>query len=457
MTNVDLLAGWQVMRLGEVGHWGSGGTPKRGVSQFFGGDIPWLKSGDLNDGVVSHADESITADGLRSSSAKLVEPGTLLIAMYGATIGRLGVPSMRSATNQAIAYCVPHSSIVTTDYLFELLLHMRPELVALGKGGAQPNISQEVLKAIEIPIPPLDTQATLVHLLKRVRSRTVSVTNHVGAGRQAIAKFRQGILAAACSGRLTSSWRERHPDAVAPSVDALRQSNSKSRAATELFASEELSKIPETWRWVPLSSVSNSVLGKMLDKTKNRGEPRPYLRNINVRWRGFDLSDVKEMRFEAGEEVRYGLLPGDVMVCEGGEPGRAAVWREVDSDMRFQKALHRVRCDASLLPDWLVNVLQAYATSGRLANYFTGSGIEHLTGVSLARVPIPLPPVKEQVELVSVVERLFHLADAIEGRVLLTHRKVDHTSQAVLAKAFRGELIASDDEGVARSRRVSAG
>jgi type I restriction enzyme S subunit len=189
----------------------------------------------------------------------------------------------------------------------------------------------------------------------------------------------------------------------------------------------------------------------MLDRARNKGDLRPYLRNLNVRWRQFDLHDVQEMRFEPAEEDRYGLRRGDVLVCEGGEPGRAAVWRDEIPDMRFQKAIHRVRCGELLAPDWLVNVLQAHALSGLLSNYFTGTGIAHLTGVSLAGVPIPLPPIDEQREIVRRVEALFALADNIERRLDATAASAETLTQAILAKAFRGELIPTGDEGVHQS------
>ncbi|MET9494882.1 N-6 DNA methylase [Streptomyces sp. NPDC006552] len=164
--------------------------------------------------------------------------------------------------------------------------------------------------------------------------------------------------------------------------------------------------LPETWNWVNLAHLSESVLGKMLDKAKNKGEYRPYLRNTNVRWFGFDLDDLKEMRFEDREFDRYGLLPGDVIVCEGGEPGRAAVWTRDDIDMRIQKALHRIRCNHLLRPEWLVYVLRGFADDGTLKSFFTGIGIKHLTGASLKKIPIPLPPVGEQDQILAMLENV---------------------------------------------------
>jgi type I restriction enzyme M protein len=182
-------------------------------------------------------------------------------------------------------------------------------------------------------------------------------------------------------------------------------------------------ELPPTWSWVRLAHLSESVLGKMLDKAKNKGEYHPYLRNTNVRWFGFDLFDLKEMRFEDHEFERYRLLPGDVVVCEGGEPGRAAVWRYDDVDMRIQKALHRVRCSHLLRPEWLVYALRGFADDGTLQSFFTGIGIKHLTGASLRKIPIPLPPVEEQDQILSMLEAVHagvvELKAALDSQVRL--------------------------------------
>jgi type I restriction enzyme S subunit len=156
----------------------------------------------------------------------------------------------------------------------------------------------------------------------------------------------------------------------------------------------------------------------MLDKEKNKGELRPYLRNVNVRWHGFDLSDLKEMRFQGHEQERYGLKVGDVVVCEGGEPGRAAVWLHSDVDMRMQKALHRVRCGPVLRPQWLVYMLRRLADTGLLAHLFTGIGIKHLTGVSLGKVPVPLPSLEEQDRILEVVEKSLVTIDALKASMI---------------------------------------
>ena len=141
--------------------------------------------------------------------------------------------------------------------------------------------------------------------------------------------------------------------------------------------------LPSSWAWVNVAAVGDARLGKMLDKAKNKGTPRRYLRNINVRWFDFDLSDVLEMAFEDSELSEFTLRSGDVLICEGGEPGRAAVWDEREPHIYFQKAIHRVRFLDFVDSAYFVKALRASADDGRLAGYFTGTGIKHFTGKGL--------------------------------------------------------------------------
>ena len=124
--------------------------------------------------------------------------------------------------------------------------------------------------------------------------------------------------------------------------------------------------LPTSWVWIDVDSVAEARLGKMLDKAKNKGIPRPYLRNINVRWFDFDLSDLLEMPFEDVELAEFELRNGDVLICEGGEPGRAAVWDGRAGGIYFQKAIHRVRFAHVVDPVFFVNALKASAHDGRL-------------------------------------------------------------------------------------------
>ena len=152
---------WEWARLGDIGLWGSGATPSRSNLSYYGGNIPWLKTGELKDGYINSAEEFITEEALNKTSVKLNKIGSVLIAMYGATIGRLGILNIEATTNQACCACNTFYGIYN-KYLFYYLLSQREELKSRSEGGAQPNISKEKIVRYLIPVPPLEEQIRIV-------------------------------------------------------------------------------------------------------------------------------------------------------------------------------------------------------------------------------------------------------------------------------------------------------
>lgn len=166
------------------------------------------------------------------------------------------------------------------------------------------------------------------------------------------------------------------------------------------------------WERVKLGTIADMCLGKMLDQNKNKGEYQPYLANINVRWGSFNLDDLSQMRFEDREQERYGLEFGDLIICEGGEPGRCALWKNAVPNMKIQKALHRVRPHECLDNRYLYYWFLLAGKAGALEQYFTGATIKHMPGQMLASVLIDLPPISIQR---SIAEILSTYDDLIEN------------------------------------------
>jgi type I restriction enzyme S subunit len=192
---------------------------------------------------------------------------------------------------------------------------------------------------------------------------------------------------------------------------------------------------------IPLGQIAEVKLGKMLDKSKHTtGRKFPYLRNINVRWGRIDTSDLSEMFFKESEAERFSVNPGDVLVCEGGEPGRAAVWKGDHTHLKYQKALHRVRFLHDYEPRLLVYYLELLASRGALESRFTGSTIKHFTREAFVQLPVPNPPLPEQRRIVARIEELFSRLDA--GVAALRHAKaqLQRYRQSVLAAAVTGQL-----------------
>ena len=166
---------WCWATLGSIGKWQSGATPSRMRKDYYGGEIPWLKTGDLNDGLINNIPEYITQKALDETSVKLNPAGSILIAMYGATIGKIGILTMPATTNQACCACVSHNG-VEQMYLFYFLLSHREEFIRQGGGGAQPNISKEKIIETIIPIPPLNEQRKIVQAIDTIFNTLNTIT-----------------------------------------------------------------------------------------------------------------------------------------------------------------------------------------------------------------------------------------------------------------------------------------
>lgn len=173
----DIPDSWEWVRLGNIGDWGAGATPSRQHPEYYGGDILWLKTGDLNDGVIQDTSEKITEAGVANSSVKVNQPGNILIAMYGATIGKLGIVGKTLVTNQACCGCTPFTGIYNL-YLFYYLLSARSRLIELGSGGAQPNISKTKIENFTFPLPPLEEQKRIVTKIERFMDSISNLSNN---------------------------------------------------------------------------------------------------------------------------------------------------------------------------------------------------------------------------------------------------------------------------------------
>ena len=167
--------GWCWATLGSIGKWQSGATPSRMRKDYYGGDIPWLKTGDLNDWYITDIPEYITQQALNETSVKLNPAGSILIAMYGATIGKIGILTMPATTNQACCACISHNGIEQM-YLFYYLLSHKEEFVRQGGGGAQPNISKEKIVETLIPIPPLSEQLRIIKAIEAIFNQIDNIT-----------------------------------------------------------------------------------------------------------------------------------------------------------------------------------------------------------------------------------------------------------------------------------------
>ena len=221
--------GWQIARLGDknIALTASGGTPDRSNPTYFGGDIPWVKSGELNDNVILATEEKLTQNGLANSSAKVFTRGTLLLAMYGATAGKTGILGIEASTNQAVCAIFPQNNSFDCQFLQFQLIYIRPKLLSARSGGAQPNISQRVIATLEVALPMLREQQAIASVL-----RTVQRAKEVRQRELALERERKAALMGYFFARGTRGERTRQT---------------------------EIGEIPEGWRVVRFRN--NDVLG----------------------------------------------------------------------------------------------------------------------------------------------------------------------------------------------------
>ncbi|EAL0835454.1 restriction endonuclease subunit S [Campylobacter coli] len=204
--NYKLPQGWEWKSLGEIGNTSSGGTPLRNKKEYWeNGSIKWLKSGELNDGYIDFIEENITEEAIENSSAKIFQKGTLLIAMYGATAGRLGILNLDSATNQAVCAFLhkDNKNIKFLEkFLFYFLFFIRDKIIKDSFGGAQPNISQTYIKNLQIPLPPLKEQEQIAKHLDELSSHVKNLKQNYQAQIKDLQELKNSLLDKAFKGNL---------------------------------------------------------------------------------------------------------------------------------------------------------------------------------------------------------------------------------------------------------------
>ena len=236
---------WVWTTLGEIGNWQSGATPSRLRKDYYGGNIPWLKTGDLNDGYISDIPEYITETALKETSVKLNPKDSVLIAMYGATIGKVGILSFPATTNQACCACTDY--LVKKMYLFYFLLANREKFIAMGGGGAQPNISKEKIVSTLIPLPPKQEQSRIVEGIEHWLSLVDCIEKNKDNLQRTIKEAKSKILDLAIHGKLVPQ----NP-MDEPARELLKRINLKAEIISD---NGHYQKLPEGWAVCQLDSI----------------------------------------------------------------------------------------------------------------------------------------------------------------------------------------------------------
>ena len=203
-------------------------------------------------------------------------------------------------------------------------------------------------------------------------------------------------------------------------------------------------ELPKGWCFCCINDIAESLLGKTLDKSKDKGVPKEYLCAINVQWGRFDFSILKSFLIGENEIQRYSVKQGDLMVCEGGDVGRCAIWEENEREMYYQNALHRIRCEYGISNYFLQYALWYYKLNGTIDYLCKGVTIKHFTQTTMSKLAIPLPPSNEQKRIVDEIQRLFSIIDKVEERKDNLQLTIRQTKSKILDLAIHGKLVPQD-------------
>ncbi len=339
------------------------------------------------------------------TSGKFITAGTKVILVDGENSGEVfTVPEDGFMGSTFKALTIQN---VDENYL-QFFIKTKKDLYRNNKkGSAIPHLNKELFLNMPFPLPPLNSQLSIVNSIESLFSKLDQAKEKAQSVVENFESRKAAILHKAFTGQLR--------------ID-----------------NEEL-KI-EDWEENKISELGTSNLGKMLDSKKNTGDEVLYLRNVNVRWFDFDLSDLLMMKAKPEEIQKLSVKKGDLFICEGGEPGRCAVWNKDDSNIIFQKAIHRFRPNENVSSDFIAYSIYYFAQIGQLSEYFTGTTIKHLTGQSLAKIPIKLPPLNYQLSIVNFLDSVLEKERIAKEAAEKVLEQIDLLKKSILARAFRGEL-----------------
>lgn len=379
-----LPSGWYITPLEQVADWGSGGTPSRKKMEYYNGDIPWVKTGDLGDKYVIAASEHITSEAVGNSSAKLFPKGSVAIAMYGATIGKTSILGIDATTNQACGVGYPITGVLTTEFLYYLLINEKDNFIAKAKGGAQPNISQTLIKSHEIGLPPFDEQTRIVQKLDQLLSQVDTLKSRIDTIPSILKKFRQSVLAAAVSGKL------------------IKQEDNNVKV-------------------VSVGDVIELAYGKSLPSKSRSGVGYPVFGSNGVVGLHHEFY-VKGPFIIIGRKGSFGEVNWSY---ESGWPIDTTYYVVIKENMNLRFVFY---------------ILQTLG----LKQLNRSTAIPGLNRNDAYARTFSCPVLKEQNKIVKKIEELFYLSDQIEAKVAAAQQQINHLTQSILAKAFRGELVPQD-------------
>ena len=389
---------WVWTTLEQIADMTSGGTPSRTKKEYWNGNINWLKSGELKDTYIHEVEEKITEDGLKGSSAKIFPKDTLLMAMYGATVGRLGILNVDSSTNQAVCAIFNHHKLFVNEYLFFYLLSMRQKMLKDSFGGAQPNLSQGYIKSIDIPFAPLNEQKRIVAKIEKLFSNLDNSDKYLLHLEKQLKRYRQSVLKSAFEGELTKEWRN-----------------------INKFSYDD-------WKNQTILEIADKIFagGDKPDKvsdTKTEEYPYPIYSN-GLQDKGlYGYTNIYKVEEEC------------ITISARGTIGFPLV--------RNERFVPIVRLIVVIPKDYIFSKYLKYYLESKIVVQ-SGSSIPQLTVPMVKQIEILVPQLEEQQEIVNQIEKHFSIIDKLENVVQKSINESKRLRQSILKQAFEGKLVEQD-------------
>jgi len=418
----EIPESWEWMRVGDVGSWSAGATPSRQHPEYYEGEIPWLKTGDLNDGYITDIPEFVGQLALEKTSLRLNPIGSVLMAMYGATIGKLGILKIEATTNQACCACIPYSCI-ENKYLFFYLMSQRKNYISMGAGGAQPNISKEKIVMSLIPVPPLDEQKRIVvkieEILPYIDQYDKAYTKLETFNKKFPEYMKKSILQMAMQGKLVEQRAEEgtadelYEQIVAEKAQLIKDGKIKKEKPLPEIAEDEIPfEIPSSWKWVRFSEVMD-VRDGTHDSPKYIETGIPLVTSKNISGGGLDFSNVKYISREDADKIneRSNVDTGDILFAMIGSIGNPVI---VNKDREFcvkNVALFKNYDKSKMCIEYVYWFL--YREQYIMKKVASG-GVQSFISLRVFRNYLfPLPPLEEQKRIVAKIEELLPYCDQL--------------------------------------------
>jgi len=399
------------------------GTPEYDIS----GDYYFINGNNLsNNKIVIKADTKKVNEKEYQIHKKELNDKTILVSING-TIGNVGHYNGEPVILGKSACYYNLMDLSLKSYITMLMYtdYFLKYAVENATGSTIKNVSLAVMNDFLVPFPPVAEQHRIVakieELLPKIEEygKAQDALNKLNA--ELPERLKKSILQEAIEGRLVPQDPNDEPASVL--LDKIRQAKAqlvktgklkkKDLIETPITEDEIPFDIPETWEWVRLPYISTNSLGKTLNGGKTKGATKKYLCSINVYWNSIDLLKVKETPFDESDCQKYRLEKGDLLICEGGDYGRSAVWNK-DDEMYYQNALHRIRFYNMINPYFYMYCMEVFKSISLLEEVAKGMTIKHLTQDALYSLAFPLPPLAEQHRIVEKLEQLLREIDKLK-------------------------------------------